>query len=110
MPVTVTRRDEASKADALTKLSSAGFSAEAKDYSPGTTEPHKHDHDVCLHILEGEFQLNLGDDGLVRSCRPGDRVYVPAGTLHFEEHGPLRVVVGRREPQQARRSFSAKKP
>ncbi|MBA3576104.1 MAG: cupin domain-containing protein [Sphingomonas sp.] len=96
MTVTVTRRDEASEADALTELSNAGFSAEAKDYPPGTTKPHQHDYDICLHIIEGEFRLNLVDDGDVRRCRPGDRVYVPAGTVHFEDHGPLRIIVGRR--------------
>lgn len=80
MPVTVARRDEASEADVLTEFSSAGFSAEAKDYSPGTTERHKHDYDVCLHILEGEFRLNLGEDGLVRNCRPG------AGSMFPQAH------------------------
>ncbi len=109
MPVTVTRRGEASEADALAEIGSDGFATEAKDYSPGKTDPHHHDYDVCLHIFRGELRLNLLDEGLARSCQPGDRVFVPAGTLHSEEHGLLRMVVGRRPPQPARSSGSSKR-
>ncbi|HEV2080104.1 MAG TPA: hypothetical protein VGR19_09460, partial [Allosphingosinicella sp.] len=49
-----------------------------------------------LHILAGDFQLGLEEEGAVRSFGPGDRLLVTAGTLHFEDHGPLRMVVGRR--------------
>ncbi len=108
MTVTVTRRDEVSEAEALTELGNAGFSAEAKDYPPGMTKPHQHDYDICLHIVEGEFRLNLVHDGVVRSCRPGDRVYVPAGTVHFEDHGSLRMVVGRRPPAGGSESRASK--
>lgn len=87
-----------SEADAIADIGAAGFSVEAKDYPAGTSAPHSHDYDVCLQVVEGAFQLNLVEDGTVQSCGPGDRVYVPAGTLHFESHGPVRVVIGRREP------------
>ncbi len=98
MLVEVTRGNGASEAQAAIEISSKGFTAEAKDYAPGKTEPHRHDHDICLHILEGEFRLGLIDENVVHSCGPGDRLLVPAGTLHFEDHGELRMVVGRRQP------------
>jgi mannose-6-phosphate isomerase-like protein (cupin superfamily) len=108
MKVTVTRRGEASDADVLIELCTDGFAAEAKDYSPGKTEPHHHDYDVCLQIFQGELRLNLPDEGRPLSCQPGDRVFVPAGTIHSEEHGHLRMVVGRRRLQPAQGSDSGR--
>ena len=98
MSVEVTRGHRASEAQATVAMSDMGFTAAAKDYAPGTTEPHRHDYDICLHILEGEFRLGLTEANVVHSYGPGDRLFVPAGTLHFEDHGELRMVVGRRQP------------
>jgi len=86
-----------SEAQAMAEISGRGFTAAPRDYARGRTEPHRHDYDICLHILEGEFRLGVVDEGVVRSFGPGDRLFVPAGTLHFEDHGSLRMVVGRRE-------------
>lgn len=92
MPIEAT----AEEAQALAEISSEGFEAAVREYPAGKTEPHRHDYDICLHILAGDFQLGLGEEGTVRSFGPGDRLLVPAGTLHFEDHGPLKMVVGRR--------------
>jgi quercetin dioxygenase-like cupin family protein len=98
MPVELSRGNAASEEQAVAEVAREGFEAAAKDYPPGKTEPHSHDYDVLLHILAGEFRLGLVEEGVVHSVGPGDRVFVPAGTDHFEDHGPLRMVVGRREP------------
>jgi len=100
MSVEVMRGNSASEAQATTEISSKGFTAASKNYAPSKTEPHRHDYDICLHILEGEFRLGVIDESVVHSCGPGDRLFVPAGTLHFEDHGPLRMVVGRRHPEE----------
>ena len=100
MSIDVTHRNGASEAQAVAEISGEGFIAAAKDYAAGKTDPHRHDYDICLHILDGEFRLGLVDEGAVHSFGPGDRLFVPAGTLHFEDHGPLRMVVGRRHPEQ----------
>jgi quercetin dioxygenase-like cupin family protein len=81
---------------AIQEMRESGFEAAAKDYAPGKTEPHAHDYAVSLYIIEGEFRLHEVDRGIVHSCMPGDRVLVDAGTVHAEEHGALRMVVGRR--------------
>ena len=86
----------ASEQQALAELRSEGFSAETKDYPPGRTEPHAHDYEVRLFILDGEFRLTDGDSGTVHACPPGARVRVSAGTRHSEDHSALRMVVGRR--------------
>ena len=104
MPVEVTRGHDASEAEALAEIGGHGFAAEAKDYAPGRTDPHCHDYDVLLHILSGEFRLGLVEEGVTHSAGPGNRVFVPAGTLHTEDHGPLRMVVGRRKPGVSQQS------
>jgi len=101
MSIEVAHAAGASEAQALAAISLQGFTAAAKDYAPGKTDPHRHDYDICLHILAGEFRLGLPDEGALRSFGPGDRLHVPAGTFHYEEHGDLRMVVGRRHPEQA---------
>ena len=100
MSIKVERREGVSEAQALAKITDDGFVAAAKDYAAGKTEPHRHEYDICLHILDGEFRLGLPEEGAVHSFGPGDTLFVPAGTLHFEDHGPLRMVVGRRQPEQ----------
>ncbi len=80
----------------LEEMARDGFEAAAKDYAPGRTEPHRHDYDVCLYILEGEFRLAEVDRSLVHRFGPGDKVLVARGTAHAEEHGALRMIVGRR--------------
>jgi quercetin dioxygenase-like cupin family protein len=96
MPIEKIGCTTASEAEALAQMAEAGFAAESKGYPAGRAEPHRHDHDICLHILAGEFRLGIPDEGVIHSFWPGDRVLVPAGTLHFEDHGPLKMVVGRR--------------
>lgn len=87
----------ASEAEALAELHREGFSGAAKDYTPGTTEPHTHEQDLQLYIMEGEFRLTEVDEHKVHVCKPGDKVFVAAGTPHSEDHGELRMVVGRRQ-------------
>ncbi len=99
MSVETSRGNAASEAQAAVEMSNKGFTAAAKDYAPGRTEPHRHDYDIRLHILEGEFRLGLTEENVVHSYGPGDSLFGPAGTLHFEDHGELRMVVGRRHPQ-----------
>ena len=96
MAVAISKGPALSEEQAIAKMRASGFEAAAKDYAPGKNEPHAHDYAVSLYIVEGEFRLHEVDTGIVHSCMPGDRVLVDAGTAHAEEHGPLRMVVGRR--------------
>ena len=80
----------------IEEMTRDGFEAAAKAYDEGKTEPHQHDYDVCLYILEGEFKLREVERSVVHCFSPGDKVMVDRGTVHAEEHGPLRMVVGRR--------------
>ncbi len=58
MSVIVSHNPGAPEEQVIEEMARDGFEATAKDYSSGRTEPHHHDYDVCLYILDGEFRLN----------------------------------------------------
>jgi quercetin dioxygenase-like cupin family protein len=94
--VITTRKPGADVTQVIEEMAGQGFEAAVKDFAPGQTQPHHHDYDVCLHILEGEFKLAEVDPSIVHRFGPGDRVLVDRETVHAEEHGALRMIVGRR--------------
>lgn len=80
----------------IDEMARDGFEAAAKDYTGGKTEPHQHDYDVCLYILAGEFKVTDVAKSVVHRFGPGDKAFVERGTVHAEEYGSLRMIVGRR--------------
>ncbi len=96
MTIEATSGHTISEDQAVEEMTRAGFVAAAKDYAAGSTEPHQHDYDVCLYVIEGTFGVIEADSGVRHSFKPGDKAYVPSGTRHSEDHGPVRIVVGRR--------------
>ena len=42
--------------------------------------PHTHVHEQVGYVLQGRFELTLGDDKTI--IQPGDTYYVPSNTLH----------------------------
>ena len=96
MTVILDRGYGAGEERALAELQSDGFAGATKVYAPGMTEPHCHDQDLRLYVLEGEILVTEIDKQIVHTAGPGDRLSVPAGTRHSEDHGDLRMVVGRR--------------
>ena len=97
MGIIVTQGYGAGEEQALDELKRDGFNASATDYAPGRSEPHQHDYDVCVHVIAGEFKVIEEGRGAVHSCGPGAKIFVPSGTPHWEDHGAVRLVVGRRQ-------------
>ena len=66
--------------------------------SPAPGEPHTHEFDARLLILDGAFTLTR--DGVSTTHGPGEVFSVMAGTVHAETIGPegARYVVARRYP------------
>lgn len=79
----------------LAEMTREGFAAAVKDYASERTEPHRHEYDVSLYVIEGEFTI-IEPDGAIHHIGPGDRAFVGRGTAHAEDHGALRMIVGRR--------------
>ena len=62
---------------------------------PGASYPdHTHDGVTAHIILDGEMALTF--DGQTRTCNAGDRIDVPARTVHSAKMGPAgcRYLVG----------------
>jgi len=52
--------------------------------APGEVfEPHKHDADQVLYLVEGTMKFEA--DGLVHHLEPGDKLELPAFTVHSVE-------------------------
>src|SRR5262245_59553009 len=69
------------------RLRRDGFDAVAWTDPPGATySPHSHDHDESLWVVAGEITFGTADGAFRLGA--GDRLMLPAGTLHTAEAGP----------------------
>ena len=61
-----------------------------------TCEPHAHDKDESVWMVEGEMDVTIADR--VYRLRPGDRLLLPAATVRSARVGPLgaNYLIGRR--------------
>jgi len=69
------------------QLDADGFDAQRFRDGPGARyQPHSHEQDESLWVLEGEITFGAGG----RSWRlgPGDRLQLPRGTVHTAVAGP----------------------
>ena len=70
-------------------LEQEGYEVAAWSYREGTVfSEHEHAHDKCDAVLEGTLRITVA--GTAHDLKPGDRLYLPAGTRHRAE------VLGRR--------------
>jgi len=56
-----------------------------RDESGTEYQPHSHDHDESLWVIEGE--MVFGAEGSSFSLRSGDRLILPRGTVHTARAG-----------------------
>jgi len=65
-------------------LEREGYEVVVYAYREGTVfEEHAHAHDKCDAVIEGFFRVRA--EGEVFELKPGDRLYIPAGTRHSAE-------------------------
>lgn len=50
--------------------------------------PHTHGYEKVLYCVEGSITFVLDAEGRRIELRPGDRMVLPAGTIHSAEVGP----------------------
>lgn len=74
------------------RLVAAGIDAAAWANGPGDGyAPHAHDYDKVLVVVEGSITFGLVALGLSLRLRAGDRLDLPAGTVHAAHVGPQGV-------------------
>jgi quercetin dioxygenase-like cupin family protein len=73
--------------DALQQqLEQEGFSVfRWRDEAGASYEPHSHEHDESLWVIDGELVFGAG--GRDHRLRPGDRLMLPRGTVHTARAG-----------------------
>ena len=63
------------------RLDADGFDAFVWTDTPGSDyQPHAHDHDESLWVIDGEIVFGAGDAEY--RLGPGDRLMLPKGTVH----------------------------
>lgn len=78
-------------------LAAEGFEPFAWTDPPGAHyTPHAHDHDESIVCVAGEITFGAG--GRALRLEPGDRLMLPAGTVHTADVGPAGAtyVIGQR--------------
>lgn len=74
------------------RLSAEGLTASAWGNGPFDRYPeHRHDYDKVLVAASGDITFHLPELGLDIPLRPGDRLDLPAGTLHAADVGAAGV-------------------
>jgi len=89
------------RAEFEAELSREGYEAREGEIKPDVhREPHAHDFDARLFVLDGSLTLAFGTDRVTYG--PGDSCMVPAGTVHAEhtDGRGVRFVSGRRASRQ----------
>ncbi len=73
-------------------LESEGYEVAVYAYREGTVFPeHLHAQDKCDAVIEGTLRITIGQTAY--DLKPGDRLYMPAGTRHKAEViGPKTVL------------------
>jgi len=78
-------------------LESEGFAVFSwSDAAGALYEPHRHDEDECLWVVDGEMSFEI--DGRRYDLTAGDRLMLPARTVHAARAGSRGAVylVGQR--------------
>jgi quercetin dioxygenase-like cupin family protein len=79
--------DRPAEAQLRASLVADGFGAWRWSDSPGATyEPHTHPSDESLWVIEGCIDFFVA--GETYRLGPGDRLQLPAGTVHGAKAGP----------------------
>ena len=90
-------REEATpgETDLRDRLEAEGFDVVVwRDRSNWSYEPHAHEHDESLWVLEGNLVLRI--DGQDYGLGPGDRMMLPKEVVHDARVGPdgARYLIG----------------
>ena len=81
------------------ELAREGFDVFRWHDPPGAVyAPHSHDHDESLWVVDGE--ITFGADGTDLCLGAGDRLMLPAGTVHTARAGTAGAtyLIGERRP------------
>lgn len=69
--------------DLMTKLQSEATGCYSWSNAPGDRyAPHSHNYEKVLYCVDGSITFVLEEDGRKLDLKSGDRMVLPAGTIH----------------------------
>ena len=80
----------ANQKDLMTRL--RGEAGDCYSWSNGPDDryaAHSHDYEKVLYCVDGSITFALEDEGKELELKPGDRMVLPAGTMHSAVVGPV---------------------
>ena len=91
--ITVSKRFFSRRADVFNDLASTGFWPLTLVTNQSTTQPpHYHDLDSHAYIMEGKVVIKDVTKQTSYDLEPGDKVIIPAYTVHLEMESSSRVI------------------
>jgi quercetin dioxygenase-like cupin family protein len=79
----------ASPEDLMTRLRSEAGGCYSWSNGPGDRyAPHQHNYEKVLYCVDGSITFVLEAEGRRLELKPGDRMVLPAGTMHSAAVGP----------------------
>jgi quercetin dioxygenase-like cupin family protein len=73
----------------MTRLRSEATGCYSWSNGPGDSySPHSHSYEKVLYCVDGAITFVLGGTGKHVELAPGDRLVLPAGTVHAARVGP----------------------
>ena len=80
--------------EATSEVEKAGFYGMTIDQPPNETQPHWHNFNSTLYILEGTLNITDVNAGIVYTCEAGWKITVPENAIHAEKHQEYKAVIG----------------
>jgi quercetin dioxygenase-like cupin family protein len=78
-----------SQTDLMTRLRSEATGCYSWSNGPGDRyAPHSHTYEKVLYCVDGSIAFNLEAEGRMLELEAGDRMVLPAGTIHSAVVGP----------------------
>ena len=94
MKAVIHRNYGASEEQALKEIAERGYHPLTFDVPATKNEPHFHDFDNALYMLEGELTVTETESGETYTLKPGDMADAKGFVLHHEDHQGFKAVFG----------------
>ncbi len=82
------------KEQAIEEIEAANLWALETELEAGEVAPHWHSFYAQTYILEGQINITDVATGITYKCGPGTRVIGPPRTVHSEQCGGVKVIIG----------------
>ena len=76
------------------EIEAAGYHAVTLDFEAENNDPHWHDFDSLVYVLDGQIAVTDEQTGESCVCEKGAKITAPRGVLHREKTPGYRAMIG----------------